>query len=87
MARQENQVTLDQKRAIASIPRMKQAEMSALLLPGIGTTDHLRMAKDLDVHTIRVAIHCTEADVSEQHLGLARKCGISTRRAGYRRRA
>lgn len=55
------------------IPLMKQAKISALLLPGIGTVDHLRMAHGLGVHTIRVATHCTEADVSEQHITLARK--------------
>src|SRR5499426_1523273 len=52
----------------AVIPLMKRAKVSALLLPGIGTVDHLLMAKDLGVHTIRVATHCTEADVSEQHI-------------------
>ncbi|MCK9283001.1 MAG: 4-hydroxy-2-oxovalerate aldolase [Rhodocyclaceae bacterium] len=60
------------------IPLMKQAKVSALLLPGIGTVDHLRMAKDLGVHTIRVATHCTEADVSEQHISLARKLEMDT---------
>ena len=50
---------------------MKQAKVSALLLPGIGTVDHLRMAHDCGVSTIRVATHCTEADVSQQHIGLA----------------
>ena len=60
------------------IPRMKNAKVSALLLPGIGTVDHLRMAKDLGVNTIRVATHCTEADVSEQHIGLARELGMDT---------
>ncbi len=60
------------------IPLMKQAKVSALLLPGIGTVDHLRMAKDLGVHTIRVATHCTEADVSEQHITLARKLEMDT---------
>jgi 4-hydroxy-2-oxovalerate/4-hydroxy-2-oxohexanoate aldolase len=60
------------------IPLMKRAKVSALLLPGIGTVDHLRMAKDLGVHTIRVATHCTEADVSEQHIGLARKLEMDT---------
>ena len=60
------------------IPLMKQAKVSALLLPGIGTVDHLRMAKDLGVHTIRVATHCTEADVSEQHITLARKLDMDT---------
>ena len=62
----------------AVIPLMKQARVSALLLPGIGTVDHLRMAHDLGVHTIRVATHCTEADVSEQHITLGRKMGMDT---------
>lgn len=62
----------------AVIPKMKNAKISALLLPGIGTVDHLRMAKDLGVNTIRVATHCTEADVSEQHIGLAAKLEMDT---------
>ena len=62
----------------AVIPKMKHAKVSALLLPGIGTVDHLRMAKDLGVNTIRVATHCTEADVSEQHIGLAAKLEMDT---------
>ncbi|MGE0114427.1 MAG: 4-hydroxy-2-oxovalerate aldolase [Steroidobacteraceae bacterium] len=62
----------------AVIPLMKQAKVSALLIPGIGTVDHLKMAKDLGVHTIRVATHCTEADVSEQHIKLARKLDMDT---------
>ena len=60
------------------IPLMKKAKVSALLLPGIGTVDHLQRAKDLGVHTIRVATHCTEADVSEQHINLARKLDMDT---------
>ncbi|KGG93699.1 4-hyroxy-2-oxovalerate aldolase [Comamonas thiooxydans] len=60
------------------IPLMKQAKVSALLLPGIGTVDHLKMAHELGVSTIRVATHCTEADVSEQHITMARKMGMDT---------
>ncbi len=60
------------------IPLMKHAKVSALLLPGIGTVDHLKMAKELGVHTIRVATHCTEADVSEQHITFARKLDMDT---------
>lgn len=60
------------------IPLMKQAKVSALLLPGIGTVDHLKMAHQLGVSTIRVATHCTEADVSEQHIAMARKMGMDT---------
>ncbi|RKF38390.1 4-hydroxy-2-oxovalerate aldolase [Paraburkholderia fungorum] len=62
----------------AVIAELKQARVSALLIPGIGTVDHLRMAHGLGVHTIRVATHCTEADVSEQHIGLARKLEMDT---------
>ena len=60
------------------IPLMKRAKVSALLLPGIGTVDHLKMAHGLGVNTIRVATHCTEADVSEQHIVAARKLGLDT---------
>lgn len=68
----------DEEYLTAVIPRMKNAKVSALLIPGIGTVDHLRMAKDLGVNTIRVATHCSEADVSEQHIGLAAKLGMDT---------
>ncbi len=62
----------------AVIPLMKQAKVSALLLPGIGTVDHLKMAHGLGVNTIRVATHCTEADVSEQHITMGRKMDMDT---------
>ncbi len=68
----------DEEYLSAVIPQMTQAKISALLLPGIGTVDHLRMAHDLGVNTIRVATHCTEADVSSQHIGLARELGMDT---------
>ena len=62
----------------AVIPRMKKAKVSALLIPGIGTVDHLRMVHAVGVRTIRVATHCTEADVSEQHITMARKLDLDT---------
>lgn len=62
----------------AVIPKMKQAKISALLLPGIATVDHLNRVFELGVHTIRIATHCTEADVSEQHINLARKLEMDT---------
>jgi 4-hydroxy-2-oxovalerate/4-hydroxy-2-oxohexanoate aldolase len=62
----------------AVMPLMKQARVSALLIPGIGTVDHLKMAHELGVNTLRVATHCTEADVSEQHITLARKLDMDT---------
>jgi 4-hydroxy-2-oxovalerate/4-hydroxy-2-oxohexanoate aldolase len=66
----------DYLKAVVSV--VKQARISALLLPGIGTVDHLRMAHGIGVGTIRVATHCTEADVSEQHIGLGRQLGMDT---------
>lgn len=68
----------DEEYLRAVIPLMKQAKVSALLLPGIGTVDHLKMAADCGVTTIRVATHCTEADVSEQHIAMGRKMGLDT---------
>lgn len=62
----------------AVVPLMTQAKISALLLPGIGTVDELRMAADCGIACIRVATHCTEADVSEQHIALGRKLGLDT---------
>lgn len=68
----------DEEYLSAVIPKMKQAKISALLLPGIGTIDHLLMAKDLGVTTIRVATHCTEADVSQQHITKSAELGLDT---------
>ncbi|WP_286695923.1 4-hydroxy-2-oxovalerate aldolase [Spongiibacter sp. UBA1325] len=68
----------DEEYLKAVIGAVKNAKISALLLPGIGTVDHLKMAADLGVSTIRVATHCTEADVSEQHIGMASEMGLDT---------
>jgi 4-hydroxy-2-oxovalerate/4-hydroxy-2-oxohexanoate aldolase len=62
----------------AVLPHLKRAKVSALLVPGIGTVDHLRAAHDCGLHTVRVATHCTEADVAEQHIAVARKLGLDT---------
>ncbi len=61
----------DEEYLTAVCREMKNTKVSALLLPGIGTVDHLKMAVDCGISTIRVATHCTEADVSEQHLTMA----------------
>jgi len=68
----------DEEYLLAVAPKMKRAKVSALLLPGIGTVDHLKMAVDCGVSTIRVATHCTEADVACQHIPMARKLGLDT---------
>lgn len=57
---------------------LTHAKLVALLLPGIGTREDLKLARSLGVHTIRVATHCTEADISRQHIELARELGMDT---------
>lgn len=49
------------------------ARLTTLLLPGIGTIEHLHKAHALGVRSVRIATHCTEADVSRQHIEAARK--------------
>jgi 4-hydroxy 2-oxovalerate aldolase len=56
----------------------RSARIAVLLVPGIGTVDDLRRARDAGADVVRVATHCTEADVSPQHFALARELGMET---------
>lgn len=62
----------------AVAPVLKHARLATLLLPGIGTLHDLDAAFKAGVHTVRVATHCTEADISRQHIEHARKLGMDT---------
>ena len=62
--------------AVADV--VKNARITTLLLPGIGTVHDLKRAYDLGVRSVRVATHCTEADVSRQHIMAARDLGMDT---------
>jgi len=55
---------------------VKTAQVATLLIPGIGTIHDLRQAYDAGARIVRVATHCTEADVSRQHLEYARELGM-----------
>jgi 4-hydroxy 2-oxovalerate aldolase len=55
---------------------VRRAKLTTLLIPGIGTIEDLHHAADLGVKSVRVATHCTEADISRQHIGEARKLGL-----------
>lgn len=55
---------------------LEHAKLTTLLLPGIGTIEHLRRAHALGVRSVRIATHCTEADVSAQHISWAREHGM-----------
>lgn len=57
---------------------LEHARVAALLLPGIGTIDDMRAAADAGATTIRIATHCTEADISRQHIEQARALGLDT---------
>jgi 4-hydroxy 2-oxovalerate aldolase len=56
--------------AVAEV--LDHAVLTTLLLPGIGTVHDLRRAYDLGVRSVRIATHCTEADISQQHIEAAR---------------
>jgi 4-hydroxy 2-oxovalerate aldolase len=60
--------------AVAEV--LTRSVLTTLILPGLGTAEDLRRAHELGVRSVRVATHCTEADVSKQHIGIARDLGM-----------
>ena len=60
--------------AVADV--LDRCVLTTLILPGVGTVEELRRAFDIGVRSVRVATHCTEADVSKQHIGIARDLGM-----------
>jgi len=55
---------------------LENARLTTLILPGIATIEDLKIAANLGVKSVRVATHCTEADVSIQHIQAAKKLGL-----------
>src|SRR5216110_35642 len=62
----------------AAYEEARQAKIAILLVPGIGTKEDLRKARDAGASVARIATHCTEADVSIQHFQAARRLGMET---------
>jgi 4-hydroxy 2-oxovalerate aldolase len=60
----------------AAANSIRRAVLTTLLLPGIGTIAELKRAADLGVRSVRIATHCTEADISAQHIATARELGM-----------
>jgi 4-hydroxy 2-oxovalerate aldolase len=65
--------------AVADV--LQHAKLATLLLPGIGTIHDLKEASRLGVKSVRIATHCTEADVAKQHIETARTIGLDV--AGF----
>jgi 4-hydroxy 2-oxovalerate aldolase len=65
----------------AAAENLRRAVLTTLLLPGIGTIAELKRAYSLGVRSVRVATHCTEADVAAQHITVARDLGMDV--AGF----
>jgi 4-hydroxy 2-oxovalerate aldolase len=59
-----------------AVETAQRAKIAVLFVPGIGVKDDLRHAADLGVKVARVATHCTEADIAEQHLQLTAELGM-----------
>lgn len=56
--------------------QLNHARLTTLLIPGIATIHDLNKARDLGVESVRIATHCTEADISAQHIDAAKKMGM-----------
>jgi len=62
----------------AAADEATNARIAVLLVPGVGTVADLREAAAAGAEIVRVATHCTEADVAIQHFGMARELGLET---------
>jgi 4-hydroxy 2-oxovalerate aldolase len=62
----------------AAVDEARRAKIAALMLPGLGTKEDIRAIRDIGVSIVRIATHCTEADIADQHFGLAREIGLET---------
>jgi len=66
----------DEERLAAANKKISNAQLTVLLLPGIGTVEDLKMARENGANAVRVATHVTEADIGQQHIELAKELGM-----------
>jgi 4-hydroxy 2-oxovalerate aldolase len=62
----------------AAVEATTRSRIAVLMLPGVGVMDDIRAAHDLGASVVRIATHCTEADIAVQHFDLARAIGMET---------
>lgn len=68
--------TSDEEMLRAAAAAITRSKLAVLLLPGIGTQEELELAANCGAKVVRVATHVTEADIGEQHIGLAKKLSM-----------
>jgi len=68
--------TPDEVKLRAASAVVKHSKIAVLLLPGVGTKEDLKAATEFNIRVARIATHVTEANISEQHIGLAKKMGM-----------
>lgn len=67
----------DQEYLRAVVSAVESSRVAALLVPGIGTLDDLRGAAEAGIQVLRVGAHCTEADITEQHIKMGKDLGLT----------
>lgn len=60
-----------------AVEQAGSSRVSVLLLPGVGTRTELKQAREAGASVVRVATHCTEADISPQHLAMGKELGMT----------
>lgn len=60
-----------------AVQQAGDSRVSVLLLPGVGTRRELKQAREIGASVVRVATHCTEADISPQHIAMAKELGMT----------
>ncbi|KJK46733.1 4-hydroxy-2-oxopentanoic acid aldolase [Lentzea aerocolonigenes] len=70
--------TPEQELIKVAVETARQAKIAVLMLPGVGVKDDILISQDNGASIVRIATHCTEADVSVQHFQLARERGLET---------
>jgi len=68
----------DEEYLKAVAPKLKRARLASLVLPGIGTCKDMQVAVNAGVTVLRIATHVTEADISEEHMHMAKEMGTET---------